>query len=154
MRRILPIFAFLLLFAACSAQGQLAGRAADYYSMLAGYNSKAKLSAYYSPAYRKMLNRDALKVVDKAISANQPDKSRYPRAKASDIAIHIEGRFALTTANPALGDVYSNQRSTKWVKAGTNWYLYLGSAAEAKAYGPFPVGMMPPKYVDKNKDGK
>jgi hypothetical protein len=149
-RALTPLLVANVL-AGCSAHSQLAGRAADYYSMLAGHDTKAKLSSYYSPAYRKLMKREALAVVDKAITANTVEKSRYPRAKAGDIATHIEGRFALTTANPALGDVYKSQRSTKWVKAGTRWYLYLGSAVESKAYGPFPVGMKPPKYEPKKK---
>jgi hypothetical protein len=146
VRRNLLILLTLCLLASCSGQGRLAGRAADYYSLLAGHGSRAKVSAYYSPAYRKTLKPEAVKTIDNAIYANSDAESRYPKASAKDIATRIEGRFALTTANPELGDVYINQRVTKWVKVGMKWYLYLNSTAEADAYGPFPVGMLPPKF--------
>jgi hypothetical protein len=148
MRRLLPLLAVLLL-AGCSAQSQLAGRASDYYSMLAGYPSKSKLTGFYSPAYRKVMKREALETLDNTLKFSPTEKPRYPEAKPSDIATHIEGRFALTVANPALGDLYKSQHPTKWVKAGNGWYLWIGSVAEQKAYGPFPVGMLPPKYGEK-----
>jgi len=135
-----------LLLAGCSAQGQLGSRAAQYYSFMAGHNPKMQLSSFYSPAYRGLFKRDALKQMDSAIKPGAQAGGRYPEAKPSDVAVNVQGRFALTTANPGLGTVYATQDATKWVHVGLRWYLYLGSQAEVKAYGPFPVGMKRPQY--------
>jgi hypothetical protein len=136
----------LLLLAGCSAQGRLAGRAADYYSFLAGHSPRGKISSFYSPAYRKLLGADGVKQHNAAIKSTPEEARRYPKAGSRDVATRIEGRFALTVANPGLGDVYANQRGTKWVKVGMGWYLFLGSDAERQAYGEFPVGLAPPKF--------
>jgi hypothetical protein len=135
----------------CSAESRLAGRAANYYSYMAGHNPNTKFSTYLSPAYRTTLGKDGQRTYDTAVKPGAEGKVRYPVAKGGDVATHIEGRFALTSANPALGDVYKNQRSTRWVRVGQSWYLYWNSDAEVKAYGAFPVGMKPPVYGEKSK---
>ncbi len=142
-----------LLLAGCSAEGRLAARAADYYSFMAGHAGGTKYSGFLSPAFRKTMGKDGLRTYDTAIKPGVAGKVRYPKAKGSDITSAIDGRFALTVANPALGDVYKQQRSTKWVRVGTVWYIYWNSDAERKAYGAFPVGMKPPVYEAKGERG-
>lgn len=135
----------------CSAEGRLAGRAASYYSFMAGHNQRGKMSSFYNPAYRKHLGPDGVKVHNASIKPTPSEDVRYPRAGARDVATRIEGRFAMTVANPELGDVYANQRVTKWVKVGMGWYLWRGSADEVDAYGQFPIGMPPPRYVGEGR---
>jgi hypothetical protein len=134
----------LCVLAGCSAEGGLRSRACTYYEFMVGRTARGSYSSYLSPAYRSKFDSAALEQLDGTKRLAKVASDLYPECRSEDVFITMEGRFAQTRANPGLGSGYENLGSTKWVKAGRRWFLYLGSDAEIEAYGTFPVSVSAP----------
>jgi hypothetical protein len=138
--------ALLVLAAGCSLLPQrLETRAAQYYNYMAGHAPQTDYSSFLSPAYRRMFKREDLKKLNAAMGVSKQANTRYPKAGAEDIAIVLKQQFAFSVVRPELGDAFASQAPVRWVKTGNRWYLYTGSDAEVKRYGPFPGELGPPE---------
>jgi hypothetical protein len=141
-----------LALALCTACGllpqRLETRAAQYYNFMAGQAPQTKYSSFLSPAYRGVFKREDLKALDKARGVASQASVRYPKATSQDVAVSFDPQhkhFAYSVVRPQLGDAFAMQPPVKWVRAGNRWYLYTGSDAEIKRYGPFPPQLGPPE---------
>jgi len=149
VHRICILFALSLglscALAGCSPTSGLKARAAAYYSFMAGLTPKVAYSSFMSPAYRKTFQRSDLDQLNKTYARAKTASDRYKRCKPADVSVTLESRFAITVANPELGDAYRNLLPIRWVRVGSGWYLYSGSKSELEEYGEFPGGIAPPR---------
>jgi hypothetical protein len=134
--------ACLLALGACGMfQAGVEKRAAEYYSFQLGYLPKAKYSSFLSPAYRALAKPETLSQLDEGIRAKSSPSKRYRKIKADQVTALQDGSFALTLADPALGGTFRDGKPLRWVRDGRQWYIYLGSDAEAQKYGVFPASL-------------
>lgn len=156
---LLPLL--LLSLCGCGAisglTGGLPGRAAQYYNYLIGRYPQQAYSSYLSPAYKKAFTRDDLRRLDESHRKGDKPNLRYPVAKSDDVLVERQGNFAYSVVDPELGDAYAVLQAQRWVRSGSGWYVYTGSAAEIQAYGPFPTELAPPAlahFAEKHKAEK
>lgn len=138
----------LVLLTSCGWLGQgIAERAADYYNYMAGQSPRTAYSSYLSPAYRGQMTAEAIEEYDKFKSANTEPNTRYPKATTYDVRVAEADGFAITVVNSELGPLFAAQRPLYWVKAGRQWYLYLGADVEIVTYGQFPAELTVPVWA-------
>jgi hypothetical protein len=148
MRRIIAVVALLAALGLCTGctapEGGLKSRAADYYNFMVGLAPGKSYSSFLSPAYRKLITKQALKQLNALASAKQEANKRYKPASAKHIAVTIDGRFAYSTIGPELGQSFASVGPVRWVRIGAGWYVYSSSSTEQHAYGSFPNSLSPP----------
>ena len=125
--------------------GALKGRAASYYSFMAGALREGRYSSFVSPAFKRANGKDAIKQMDAMLDPSKLPPSSYDPAKASDVAVAVEGRFAITSIRPELGTAFTRLDPVRWVRVGLRWYIFNGNSAETQAYGQFPPVLTPPR---------
>jgi hypothetical protein len=158
--RLLVLLLACLVAAGASACGGgergLKGRASAYYELMVGRKPDLRYSSFLSPEYVKAFDKAALRQLDDSARVSKQANERYPACRPGDVLTNISDRFAYTRPEPDLGDAYKSMGSTRWVRVGQRWYLYMGSGAETKEYGPFPLEVSPPvlPFVEDTPQGE
>lgn len=134
-----------------SVLGGLKGRCAGYYNYMIGRFPKQAYSSYLSPAYKAKFSRDDLRKLDESRRKGSKPNTRYPLAKADDVLLTQQDRFAWSVVDPELGDAFAVLQAQRWVKVGASWYLYSGTQSEIDAYGVFPPELAPPPLIEFDK---
>ncbi len=138
----------LLLLTGCGWLGQdVAGRAVDYYNYMAGQSPQTAYSSFLSPAYRGQMTAEDLRKYDDTMRGSAVPNTRYPAATTYDVKVVEQDGFAITAVNPELGPMFAAQSPVRWVRAGRQWYLYLGASVEIVTYGEFPAELQVPVWT-------
>jgi hypothetical protein len=138
----------LLLLAGCNLlSAPLEPAAASYYNYMQGLNPEKSYAGFTSPAFRKSLSKESLAKLDDVLKQSRKKNPRASQIKRADIVTAIAANFGLSAAGPDASFASRELGQTQWVKDGGRWYLFLGSDAEVKKYGQFPVQLKlpPPK---------
>ncbi|MCB1220242.1 MAG: hypothetical protein H7A35_14020 [Planctomycetales bacterium] len=147
--------AALLMLAGCNrsvvssrATAGLQKTAAEYYNFSVGNLQGRDYSSFLSPAYRNSFTKDNLDALNAGNAPARSSNNRIEKVKAEDVVANLEGNFAMTDVPPSLGFAFESMEPLRWVKAGSRWYLYLGSDAEVGEYGYFPVSIPFPQILE------
>lgn len=143
----------LVLLTGCGWLGQgIAERSVDYYNYMVGQSPQTPYSSFLSPAYRGQMTAESLKEYDEFMRGANTPNTRYPTATTYDVKLAEEDGFAITIVNPELGPMFAAQSPVQWVKAGRQWYIYLGSSVEIVTYGQFPPELTVPVWADEEPE--
>ena len=155
IRTITILFAALLLLAGCNnkliksqAVSGLQKTAADYYNFKVGNLPGREYASFLSPAYRKSFSKDALETLNRGNAMARSSNNRIEKLRSEDVAVSIEGNFAMTDVPGSAGFAFESMEPQRWVKSGSKWYIYLGSDSEVSDYGYFPVSIPFPQIPE------
>jgi hypothetical protein len=151
--RLAVLAGLACLLASCGfVTPKLEPAATSYYDYMQGLDPGRSFSSFASPAYRKALPAQSVKKFDEVMARGHKKNPRARPIKATEIRAATVANFGLTEAGPDASYATQTLGKTRWVRDGGKWYLFLGSDAEVKQYGQFPVQLVLPPLPRKGAE--
>ena len=124
----------LLTFTGCGMTvGGLKGRAAAYYSFMAGAAREGRYSSFVSPAFKRANGKDSIKQMDAMLDPSKLPPSSYGLATAADVA-EAGGALSLASSFAKSGFAGNSAASSVSCLRATSRFFSRSAAIASKTF--------------------